>query len=197
MNFDAWRYVLRARLMRLLRRPEQMSDAYRRALAADPSCAPAAHALAFGHAQRGERAEAERLLRVVVTLQPDNADAWYNLGFLYEQMHDAPRATEAFREAVRLNAKLDRAWYGLGLSAAARGQHNDAAKAFERAIQLEPMNGRAWYQLGMAYHHLHDPDKVRGIIEHLNRFERHQARRLLLDAERADLAHLVADLKRS
>jgi hypothetical protein len=57
------------------------------------------------------------------------------------------------------------------------------------------MNGHIWYQLGMAYHALHQPDKVKGIIQHLDRFDRHMARRLILDAERPDLAHIISDLR--
>jgi len=96
---------------------------------------------------------------------------------------------------VRLEPKFDRAWYGLGLAQAALGRHAEAAQALERTAQFQPMNPHAWYQLGMAWHRLHDPDKVKGVVEHLHRFDRHMARRLIRDTERADLAHMVADLK--
>jgi tetratricopeptide (TPR) repeat protein len=197
MNFDAWRHYLRARVFRLLRQPEVELAAYREALKVEPRFALAAHGLAYLLAARGHTGEAETLFRKVVALTPRDATAWFNLGFLCERSHNTAEAIDAFRQAVALNPKFDRAWYGLGLGTAALGQHDQAAEAFEQAVKLDPMNGHAWYQLGMAYHHARSPDKVRGIIEHLNRFERHHARRLMLDAERADLAHLFADLNKS
>ncbi len=196
MNLVAWRHYLRARLFRLLRRPHDAVAEYRLALAADRGFARAAHALAYLLASQNRTDEAVQALRDVVRLEPANAAAWFNLGYLlHERGHQADAAVPAFREAVQLNPKLDRAWYGLGLAHAALGGHAEAAKAFERVAALEPMNGHAWYQLGMSYHRLHDADKLKGVVEHLNRFDRRMTRQLIHDTGRGDLAHLVADLK--
>lgn len=195
MNYDAWRHYLRARLFRLFRKPDAALAAYRDALICNPRFALAAHGFAYLLSSLGHTAEAETAFRKVVELAPRNSTAWYNLGFLYDKSHKLTEAVSAFREAVRLEPSFDRAWYGLGLSLAAQGDHAGAVKAIERAAQLQPMNPHIWYQLGMAWHTLHDPDKVRGVIEHLHRFDRHMARRLIRDAERSDLAHMVADLK--
>ena len=100
----------------------------------------------------------------------------------------------AFRNATRLNPKIDRAWYGLGLSLAALDQHEAAAAALHEAATLQPMNPHAWYQLGMAHHTLHQPDKVKEVALHLLRFDPRMTRRLIQDAQRSDLAHLVKDL---
>ncbi|TAM46531.1 MAG: tetratricopeptide repeat protein [Gammaproteobacteria bacterium] len=196
MNIIAWRHFLRARLFRLLRRPHDAIAEYRLALAADRGFARAAHALAYLLADENRPGEAIQALRDAVRLEPANAAAWFNLGFLlHEREHQIDAAVPAFREAVRLDPKLDRAWYGLGLAHAALGDHAEAAKAFERVATLEPMNGHAWYQLGMSYHRLDNADKVKGVVEHLNCFERRLARQLIHDTGRGDLAHLVADLK--
>jgi hypothetical protein len=56
------------------------------------------------------------------------------------------------------------------------------------------MNPHAWYALGMAYHTLHNPDKVNQVVMHLLRFDPRMTRRLIHDAGRSDLAHLVKDL---
>ena len=196
MNLDARRHRLRARMFEFFRRPERAIEEYRAALRLDPSSAEAARTLAYLLAARGNHDEAERYFREALRLEPRNAMTWFNLGFLHEQRHDSARAIEAFREATRLDPKLDRAWFGLGLCQAALGQHEDAVKSFERVVQLEPMNPHAWYQLGMAWHTLHDPDKVKGVVEHLHRFNRHMASRLIRDTGRSDLAHMVADLQR-
>lgn len=194
MNFDAWRHYLRARLLGLLRRNDDALEEYRRAQHADPHAAPIAHRIAFLLTQRGRPADAIRQLEIVIAREPKNADAWYNLGFLRDRVQETASAIEAFRRAVELNPKLDVAWYGLGMAHGARHEYAPAAQAFERVVQLKPMNGHAWYALGMTQHRLQQPDKVKGVVEHLDRFDRHQARRLIHDSGRSDLAHLVADL---
>lgn len=195
MNFDAWRHYLRARLFRLLRKPEAALGACRDALKADPTFARAAHALAFLLAQDKHYAEAETALRQTVQASPGNATAWFNLGYICDQQQKTAEAIAAFSEAVRLNPKHDRAWYGLGHCQTSR--HDDAAAvpAFERVIQIDPMNWHAWLALGMCFHRLQQPDKVRDVAAHINRYQRRLARQLIRDTGRADLEHLIADLE--
>ena len=139
-------------------------------------------------------AEAEPYFHAVLRGEPDNAVAHFNLGYGYDKRGQFENAVAEFREATRLNPKIDRAWYGLGLAHAALGQHEEAARALHEAATLQPMNPHAWYQLGMAYHTLHKPEKVQEVAMHLLRFDPRMTRRLILDAERSDLAHLVKDL---
>ncbi len=195
MNLEAWRHYLRARLYRFLRKPEAAVAEYRLALGQRPDFAKAAHCLGILLATLKRHTEAEQYLRETVRIEPRNAAAWFNLGFLYHETHRPHEAIAPFEEALRLNPKLDRAWYGLGLCHATLGDHAQAARALERTAQLQPMNSHAWYHLGMAHSTLHNADKVKEVIEHLNRFDRKMTRRLILDAQRSDLAHLVADLK--
>lgn len=192
---DAWRHYLLARLWQRLRRTEAAMAAYRTALAADPGFTRAAHGLAYLLGAQQRYAEAERMLRQVLQRSPNDAAAWFNLGFVCDQQHDTDAARAAFAEAVRLDPKLDHAWYGLGLCHSACGDHAAAAAAFERTIQLQPMNWYAWYELGMTHHHLQQTDRVRDVVEHLNRYDRHRARKLIQDTGRSDLLHLVADLR--
>ena len=53
------------------------------------------------------------------------------------------------------------------------------------------MNPHAWYYLGMAYHTLHNPDRVKEIILYLHRFDPKMSRRLIADSQRSDLSYLV------
>jgi hypothetical protein len=46
----------------------------------------------------------------------------------------------------------------------------------------------------MACHHAHEPQRLRGIIEHVNRFDPRMARRLIQETGSSDLAYLVKDL---
>lgn len=195
MNPDAWRHYLRARLYRFLRRPERAIAELRAALSHDPRFARAIHWLAFLLAGQGDFQKALPLLEQTVRLRPGDAGAWYNLGFAHDQGKEPARAVDAFREAVRLSPKLDQAWYGLGRCHATLGQLEEAIKAFGEAARLQPMKGHAWYELALVHHRRHEAERVREIAEHLNRYDRHMARKLIRDTQRADLAHLVSDLR--
>jgi cytochrome c-type biogenesis protein CcmH/NrfG len=74
------------------------------------------------------------------------------------------------------------------------GRHAEAVTALEQAANLQPMNPHAWYALGMAHHATNGPDKLKAVALHLVRFDPRMARRLIVDAERNDLAYLVKDL---
>ncbi len=194
MNMDSWRHYLRAQMYLLTKRPEQAIGELRAVLDHDPRFARAAHRLAYLLASRKDFSRALPLLEQTVSLRPRDAGAWYNLGYARDRGNDLAHAIDAFREAVRLSPRLDQAWYGLGRCHAALNQLDDAVKAFEEAARLQPMKGHAWYELGLVHHRRHDADQVRYIAEHLNRFDRHTARKLILETQRTDLAHLVADL---
>ncbi len=194
MNFDAWRHCLRGRLLSRLRRTDAALRAYRDALAADPASLRALAALGYLHAQRGQYDLAEPYLTRAAQLDPGHAELRFNLGFVQDKAGRHAAAIESFEAAVRLNPKLDRAWYGMGLAQAALGRHEEAARCFGRVTELQPMNGHAWYALGMAWHHSRAPDKVKEVAEHLARFDPRMARKLIQDAGRADLAHLVRHL---
>ena len=195
MNLDAWRHYLRARVQLLLRRPDTALAAYRDALAADRGFARAAHGLAFLLAGRKQYPEAERALRQTVQGSPGNAAAWFNLGYICDQQHKTAEAITAFSETVRLKPKFDRAWYGLGHCHVTSHNDDAAVPAFERVIQIDPMNWHAWIALGMCFHRQQQPDKVRDVAAHLNRYQRRLARQLIRDTGRTDLTYLVADLQ--
>ncbi|BAV34487.1 hypothetical protein SCL_2198 [Sulfuricaulis limicola] len=195
VNMDAWRHYLRARLYRLLKQPERAIAELRAALGLDPSFARAAHALAYLLVGRGDLDRALPLLEQTAALRPRDAGVWYNLGFAHDHNKNPARAIDAFREAVHLSPRFDQAWYGLGRCHAALGQLDDAIKALEEAARLQPTKGHAWYELALVHHRRHESDRVRDIAEHLNRYDRHAARKLILDTQRTDLAHLVSDLR--
>jgi predicted TPR repeat methyltransferase len=83
----------------------------------------------------------------------------------------------------------------MGMIHAHQGNHPAAAEALRQAADLQPMNGAAWYALGMAWHHCHEPDRLKAVIEHCAEVDPQAARRLIQETERADLAHLVAHLQ--
>jgi tetratricopeptide (TPR) repeat protein len=191
---EHWRYYLHGRLLELFGLKPQAIAAYREATVVKPDFRRPTNRIAYLLASQERYAEAEPYFQAVLRTDPGNAAAHFNLGYTFDKRGQFEKAIEAFREATRLNPKIDRAWYGMGLSHAALGQHEEAAKALHEAATLQPMNPHAWYQLGMAYHMLHRPEKVDEVVMHLLRFDPRMTRRLILDSERSDLAHLVKDL---
>ena len=191
MNFEFWRHNLRARLFLLLRRPEKAMREYEAALRVDPGAATVLNSLAWLRAGAGRYAEAEALFLEALRRRPEDAVGLFNLGFVRDQQGKRREAIEAFARAVALKPGIDRAWYGMGLAHAALGEHYAAAAALQKAAELQPMNGQAWYHLGMAYHTLHQADRVEEVIRHLHRFDPKLAQKLITDAGRTDLAHLI------
>ena len=193
MNFTACRHRLRARLFTWLRRPGDAAEEYRQLLASDPGSTIALNGLAFQASARGESDEAERLFRQSLSVKAAQPTVWHNLGYLLDRQGRHEEAVAAFTEATRFAPKLDQAWYGLGHAQAALGRHADAVTALERAVALVPDNPHVLYSLGMAHHKLGDADKVTGIAEHLNRYDRRATLQLVRDSGRSDLERLIAD----
>lgn len=191
---EYWRYYMAGRLLELFNRREGAIDAYLIALKHRPASSVAKNRIAYMLASLGHFAQAQPYFEAVLHADPKNAVAHFNLGFSLDKLGRYEPAIAAFREATRLNPKIDRAWYGMGLSQAALQQHAEAAKSLHEAATLQPMNPHAWYQLGMAHHTLQNVEKVEEVARHLLRFDPRMTRRLIRDADRADLAHLVKDL---
>lgn len=194
MNYDYYRYFLRGWIFHFFGRNDIAFDAYADAFRHDPNAFQPACSLAFIAAGRKDYKTAERWFREALRIHPDDGDTWFNLAYVLGEDSRHEAAIKAFREAVRLKPQQDRAWYGMGLTLAKSGDHGGAAAAFRKATDLQPMNGVAWYQLGMAHHHCHDPETVAEVIRHLHTFEPKFCRRLVKDAERSDLEHLIKDM---
>ena len=194
MNLDKWRCYIRARLLEVLGRRESALAEYQAAFRLDPNFRKAANAIAWRHAAAGRYAEAIRYFNEALRLKSRDATAHYNLGFVYEKNREPQRAIECFRSAVALRPGFDMAWYGMGLAHATLGEHREAMDAFDRAARLQPMSSPVWYQLGLACHHAREPERVRQVIRHLNRFDPRMARRVILETGTTDLAYLVKDL---
>ena len=191
MNFDHFRFTLRAVVFDWLGQSERSQAAYVAAFSADPKDVRAARSIAWNHARQQRWQQAVHWFETALALEGEHADTWFNLAYVHEQQGDRDGAKAAFLRASALNPKHDRAWYGLGMICAHQGDHAAAAEALQHAAELQPMNGMAWYALGMARYHNRQPEQVETVIRHLALHEPQTAKRLIQDAERADLAHLV------
>lgn len=191
MNFDHFRYVVRANLFTWLGRDAQALDAWIECFRAHPRDAEAARSAAWLLAKQKHWTAATQWFERALAIEPEHFDTWFNLGYVQEQAGNAEAAIEAFQKAVAGKPKHDRAWYGMGMVHAHRGDHAAAAAALRHAADLQPMNGAAWYALGMAQHHCNEPDAVKATIEHCLQHDPQTAKRLVQDAQRSDLKHLL------
>jgi tetratricopeptide (TPR) repeat protein len=194
MDFEHWRHFARGWLLHFFGREEAAFDEYAAAYRLRPNDVQAARHLACIAASKKRFDVAEKWFIETLRLAPEDADTHFNLGFTREEMGKHGEAIAAFAEAVRLKPSLDRAWYGMGLAHARLGQHAEAATAFAKAAELQPMNGEAFYHFGMARHHANDPAGVKDVVERLVAFDPKRARKLVQDAERADLMPLIPEL---
>jgi tetratricopeptide (TPR) repeat protein len=194
MDLEHWRHYARGWLLHFFGRDDAAFNAFAVAFRLRPDDVQSARHLGFIAARKKHFRIAEKWLYEAVRLAPDDADSHFNLGFVRGKLGDSRLAIESFAAAVRLNPKLDRAWYGTGLAHAHLGEHAKAAAAFNEAAKLQPLHGEALYQLGMARQHAGDPDGVKAVVLRLARFDSPRARKLIHDAERADLGHLVDQL---
>jgi tetratricopeptide (TPR) repeat protein len=194
MNYEHWRHYARGWLLHFFGNAENAYKAYVLAHAADPKDMAALRALAGIAADKSKWDIAESWFEKVIELQPEDSDLWFNLGFVREHAGKTAAALAAFDAAVKFKPAQDRAWYGKGRAHARLGQHALAVDAFAEAVKLQPMNGEAYYQWGMALHHANRPAEVEDVVKKLLGFEPKRAKKLVQDAERADLMHLIPEL---
>jgi tetratricopeptide (TPR) repeat protein len=193
MDFEHFRHYARGWLLHFFGREEKAFNEYAAAYRLKPDDVQAARHLAFIAARRKQFDVADKWFVEVLRLAPDDADTHFNHGFILEQAGRSREAVAAFAQAVRLKDALDRAWYGMGLAHARLGEHVEAAAAFARCAELQPMSGEGYYQWGMACHHANQPDEVKKVIRKLVDFDPKRALKLIKDAERADLKHLISE----
>jgi tetratricopeptide (TPR) repeat protein len=191
MSFDHFRFTLRATLFEWLGQSERALAAWESCARLRPENTIPVRSIAWIHAQKHRWEAAAEWFERAVALEPGHADSWFNLGYAREKLGQTEAALKAFGRCAELNPKHDRAWYGTGMILAHKGEHGRAVEFFERAAELQPFNGAAWHALGMAYHHTHQPDAVKRVIEHCLHHDGPAAKRLIHDAQRSDLTHLL------
>jgi tetratricopeptide (TPR) repeat protein len=123
--------------------PGRAEEAYLGAIRMDSTFVPARMNLAILYNETGRNAEAERMLREVLAIEPGNGDARYSLGLLLAEEAAArpERMTEAVAELERAAALLpDRArvQYNAALALDRVGRRRDALAAITRAARLDP-----------------------------------------------------------
>ena len=115
-----------------------------------PATSPTAPTLAsaFHAHQAGHRAEAERMYRDVLAIEPRNAAALHLLGALAHQSGRSAEAVSLMSQAVAIDPRNADYHYNLGSTLQSTGRLPEAAAHYEKAIALKPNHAEALFELG-------------------------------------------------
>jgi tetratricopeptide (TPR) repeat protein/2-polyprenyl-3-methyl-5-hydroxy-6-metoxy-1,4-benzoquinol methylase len=118
-----------------------------------PSISPMAAPLAsaFRAHQAGHRADAERLYRDVLAVEPRNAAALHLLGALLHQTGRSEEGISSMRQAIAIEPRNPDYHYNLGTVLNAAGRSADAIEPLSKALALNPRHAEAHFELGNAY----------------------------------------------
>ena len=168
-SLDAYDLYLRALALRDQHTDESVREAIallKRALAIDPSYAPAAALIGWSHIHQYSHgrspvseaavAEAVTLARQALAAGKDDPDVLWMAAFtLFGFGGEHAIAATAVDRALTLNPNSAHAWIARGYVSCARGQPSSAIEAFERAMRLSPLDrlGRTFTN-GIAIAHL-------------------------------------------
>ncbi len=101
------------------------------------------HLRLLGHAlgEQGHYADAERTMRLAISLQPANPQLHEDLGSVLALQERFEEAVPCFEEAIRLEPQLPPAYKKLGKALAAMGRGREADAAFEEYLQAGRRQG--------------------------------------------------------
>jgi len=131
------------------RQREEAARLYRRALDADPSCAPALVNLANIHHARGDLVEAEALYERAITLDAGMVEAYFNLANLHYDLDRLERARGCYEQALARHAAFADAHFYLAVTLERLGR-SDEARPHWRAYQNLVPDGE-WAELAREF----------------------------------------------
>ena len=92
-----------------------------------------------------------KLLKEIVSLDPDDFVAWAKLAAVYFLQNSYTDADTAFRKCLAIRTDYTPAWINVGQLRLAQKEFAGAAEIFKYAATLEPENARIYRLLGEAY----------------------------------------------
>jgi tetratricopeptide (TPR) repeat protein len=129
-------------------------DLSRRAIAAEPDNAEAAHMLGIIAHQSGKLAEAIEHVRRAIAIKPDVALYHANLGEMCRLAGRVDEAIEAGRRALEINPNYPGALSNLGIALFDQGKFEEALAYYERAVALQDDFAQAHSNRGNALQRL-------------------------------------------
>ena len=141
---------------------------------------------AIEHHQAGRLAQAERIYRQLLAIDPNAPDVWHLLGVIAYQAGRPSLAVDYIRRAIGLSDQCA-AYYG-NLGAAYRAQHDfaKAESAFQQALKLDPNFGDALRNYALLLHTCGRLDEAlahfqRALVIHPQLAALHQCQAKVLD----------------
>jgi tetratricopeptide (TPR) repeat protein len=103
---------------------------------------------ALRHYETGSLAEAERLFRQILALEPSHASSWHLLGVTCYRTGRYEQAVGMIGKAIAINGEVAIFHSNLGNALCAQDKLDDAAASYQRALALEPAFAEAYNNLG-------------------------------------------------
>ncbi len=113
-------------------------EAYRQAIALDPSLATAVTNLGNLRLLEGDRDEAEALYRRAMAADATQAEAPYNLAYLLVERGDHAGAIGLFEKAIALKADFAEAHFNLAMAHSELGQQARARAHWKKYLEIDP-----------------------------------------------------------
>ena len=123
----------------------------------------------FGRALADQRAgrvaEAERVCRHILVIDPDHAHTLHLLGLIEHQLGRSEVATERIRKAILRNGRDPAFHHNLGNILRGQGRLAEAMACYERALALAPDSVDTLYNLGNTCQDLGQTERAIGYFE--------------------------------
>lgn len=118
----------------------------------NPNDLEALNLLAIAHRLKGDFAEAMRVLKKALKIDPNYPETHYHIGLLYYEQGNYLKAIEEFYKAIENYLPRERSWMSdaytaLGEAFYKLGMVDDAIKSWKKAVEIYPRNRRAKYYL--------------------------------------------------
>ncbi len=120
---------------------------------------------ALAHQRSGRAADAERVCREILSVQPGHAQTLHLLGLIEHQRGRSDEAIEHIRMAIMRDGRDPAFHHNLGNILRGLDRRADAISCYERALALAPASVDTLYNLGNTYQDLGQPERAAAYFE--------------------------------
>jgi protein O-GlcNAc transferase len=111
---------------------------------------------AYNHFTAGRIAEAEKIVRQAVALDPKNVDSLHLLGVIAGYVGQPEASLGLFERAIQLRPDFAAAHANRGVALMTLGRQDEGIESFNRSIELNPEHFHGWHGLGNALGAMND-----------------------------------------
>lgn len=132
---------------------------FQKAIALDPSYAPAHDNIASLYAEKGDYLRALQIYLKAIELEPDSATVRYNFGCFISN-YAVEIALSEYQLAIEQDAEFPEAHLNLGISLASQGRIPEAIRELKTAEQQDPDDAQCPYELACIFAETGQPRKA-------------------------------------